>query len=86
MNDRARQTNHEGLNEEIVNLLRLAALLHDVGHGTMSHVPENAMAYFEELDSLKKDFADEHSVETKIQLSEIAAFYLAQSGRFRQKL
>ena len=86
MNDRARQTNHEGLNEEIVNLLRLAALLHDVGHGTMSHVSENAMAYFEELDSLKKDFADEHSVETKIQLSEIAAFYLLRSPAFHELL
>jgi HD superfamily phosphohydrolase len=32
----------EALGADWVNLLRLAALVHDIGHGLMSHVIENA--------------------------------------------
>ncbi|MCW2524707.1 MAG: hypothetical protein JWO63_3042, partial [Frankiales bacterium] len=41
------------------NLLRLAALCHDVGHGLMSHVSENALDNFEEVQELRTAFSDE---------------------------
>jgi deoxynucleoside triphosphate triphosphohydrolase SAMHD1 len=83
INDRPRS--HEGVPQQYVNLLRLSALLHDVGHGFMSHVSENALAYFEEAMDLKAEFCDEHQIE-KVQLSEIAAFYLVGSPAFRELL
>lgn len=67
-----------------VNLLRLAALCHDVGHGLMSHVAENALrsiATVEELlDQLGGNFKQKSS------LSEAAAYFMLGSPAFADLL
>lgn len=63
-------------------LLRLAALCHDVGHGLMSHVSENALGNFDDVDDLRLRFSREQHVE-KASLSEIAAYYMLGSSGFR---
>ena len=63
-------------------VLRLAALCHDVGHGVMSHVAENALQNFDVVDDLRLQFSHELSVE-KPSLSEIAAYYMLGSDGFR---
>src|SRR5260370_16160501 len=67
------------------NLLRLTALCHDIGHGVMSHVSENALEHFEETESVGLAFADELGVEPP-KPSEIAAYYLIGSPAFRDLL
>ena len=42
-----------------VSLLRLAALVHDIGHGLMSHVIENAFKSLGVTDDLRLELADE---------------------------
>ncbi len=64
--------------------LRLAALCHDVGHGVMSHVSENALSYCEAIEDLKKEFTSEYFREA--QLGEINSFLLVGSPAFRSLL
>lgn len=66
--------------------LRMAALCHDVGHGLMSHVVENALRSNEECEDLILAFQRELQKDTASQLSEIAAYYMVRSGPFREML
>ncbi|WP_183568958.1 phosphoribosyltransferase-like protein [Methylorubrum rhodinum] len=75
-----------------VRLLRLCALLHDVGHAAFSHVSEKAIQSLPAVNPLAAEFSRIHrigtsaerqaeradKVETK-QLSEIFAFYIVKS-------
>jgi HD superfamily phosphohydrolase len=71
--------------ESYEKLLRLAALCHDVGHGLMSHVSENALDRFPEIEDLRKAFDIEHQVE-KASISEIAAYHIIGSSQFRRMI
>jgi deoxynucleoside triphosphate triphosphohydrolase SAMHD1 len=66
-----------------VNLMRLAALCHDIGHGAMSHVVENAFRRFGTIDELAMELADELQVE-EAKLSEAAAYFLMGSAAFKE--
>lgn len=73
------------LSDEEAQLLRLAALCHDIGHGVMSHVSENALAGEREVNLLERAFANEWRVEEP-HISEIAAFYMIRSESFKELL
>lgn len=64
-------------------LLRLTALCHDVGHGAMSHVSENALRNFEDVEDLRLEFSEAHRVENP-SLSEIAAYFMLGSDSFKR--
>jgi len=50
------------IGDEWANLLRLAALCHDVGHGFMSHVSENALYRLGLIQTLSQDISAELDV------------------------
>lgn len=66
------------------NLLRLTALCHDVGHGALSHVSENALETFEQVEDVVLEF-DLVDIE-KAPLAEIASYYIIGSPAFRKLL
>src|SRR5207248_2276648 len=65
-------------------LLRLAALCHDIGHGLMSHVSENALVEFDAIEDLlndaKAEFGDDKA------LGELNSAILIGSPAFAQLL
>lgn len=65
--------------------LRLAALVHDIGHGVMSHVSENAINNADVV-ALRLAFQNEHGTDSERQLSEIAAYYMVRSAAFAELL
>jgi HD superfamily phosphohydrolase len=73
------------VNGERLNLLRLTALCHDIGHGALSHVSENALKGFEQIEDIALEFADEVNAES-VPLSEIAAYYMIGSPTFTELL
>ena len=64
--------------------IRVAALCHDIGHGVMSHVSENALAYVESTEQLRLEFTD--AQKTEAQLGEINSFLLVGSPAFAEML
>ncbi len=64
-----------------VSLLRVTALAHDVGHGVMSHVSENALLNFHSTRRLLKQFSKTIQREQR-RPSEVAAFYMIGSPAF----
>ncbi len=66
-------------------LVRLCAVVHDIGHGVFSHVSEHALARQLDLKLALQRFAQAHGVE-KIQLSELVAHYLIGSPAFHEML
>lgn len=73
------------IDENLRNLLRLTALCHDVGHGAMSHVSENAFSLYPEGIEIRDAFSDElESEETP--LSEIASYCIVGSPAFADLL
>lgn len=68
---------------QMVRVLRIAALCHDMGHGFMSHVSEKALESFEEIEELTLAFVDAHELE-KCSLSEINAYFLVKSPSFQR--
>jgi len=83
VNDSAREQpdGHDLLDEATVNSLRLTALVHDVGHGVMSHVSQNALDNVDSCRELLFDFGREHGLEDP-KLSEVAAYFLLTSPSF----
>jgi putative nucleotidyltransferase with HDIG domain len=49
---------HLEVDDEDVRLLRLAALLHDIGHGPFSHISEDSLAKFCDRSSIEVDATD----------------------------
>jgi HD superfamily phosphohydrolase len=74
---------NNGLPPEWTNLLRLAALCHDVGHGLMSHVIENALKTAGVTDNLLLDLQEKFDVES-CSLSEAAAYFILGSDAFAE--
>lgn len=63
-------------------LLRATGLCHDIGHGVMSHVIENALFNDEDVEQLRREFRDYLDRDSLLQLSEMAAHYILASGAF----
>jgi HD superfamily phosphohydrolase len=64
------------------NTLRMAALCHDVGHGLLSHVSENALALNRTTIRLRVAFKRQFKKAALPQLSEMAAYYMVASPAF----
>jgi HD superfamily phosphohydrolase len=69
------------INNELVNFLRLTALCHDIGHGLMSHVSENALRRFDDIQELSLGFQDKFPG-YRAKPSEIAAVFMVESSGF----
>lgn len=69
----------QALTDEWLSTLRLAGLVHDIGHGLMSHVVENALVGDEDSDDLLLDFQRATNRSTLPQLSEMAAYFMLKS-------
>lgn len=72
----------EIISQSKVNLLRMAAVLHDIGHAAFSHVSEHALDTMEGLGSISSEFALRHKVEGR-SLSEIFAYFVVRSPSMR---
>jgi deoxynucleoside triphosphate triphosphohydrolase SAMHD1 len=77
----AQQQLAPAVNPENTQLLRLAALCHDVGHGFMSHVSEKALAGNSRVNALQREFNRTYQVEGP-SLAEIASFEMVRSDSF----
>jgi hypothetical protein len=64
--------------------LRIAALVHDVGHVAMSHVVERPLAELDFFERAVAEFNEEQERANPPQLSEIIAYYLIRSTPFRE--
>jgi HD superfamily phosphohydrolase len=69
------------IDDRLRNLLRLTALCHDVGHGAMSHVSQNALAHYPEVVEIRDEFSEMIERED-LPLPEIASFYIVGSAAF----
>jgi deoxynucleoside triphosphate triphosphohydrolase SAMHD1 len=69
------------IDPQMTNLLRLIAICHDIGHGVMSHVSENAMQQSSLIEDLLLEFSSEVQND-KTKLSELAAYYMVGSPAF----
>ena len=65
------------------NLMRMAALCHDIGHGLMSHVSENALSAHDSVSDLLLDLKQRWQL-SRLSLSEAAAFFMIGSPSFRE--
>jgi HD superfamily phosphohydrolase len=74
----------EQVPENYVRAIRVAALCHDVGHGVMSHVAENSLAYIEEAEQLRNEFTEVEKREA--QLGEINSFFIIGWPAFSELL
>ncbi len=71
------------IGEEDAALLRFAALCHDLGHGVMSHVSENALSASPVIEDLMLEFQKQHHGR-KSRLGEMVAYYVVGSAPFRE--
>ena len=77
------------VDEATTQILRLAALMHDVGHTALSHSTENALKYLEQAREIKGEFerakADEYEtklntgIEVNASITEINSYFLVNS-------
>lgn len=74
------------LTDKWVDTLRLAGLCHDIGHGVMSHVIENALKDDIECDDLLISFQRYLNKPSKPQLSEMAAYFMMRSHAMAELL
>ncbi len=81
---RSHSENPNMLSPQLIETLRMAALCHDVGHGVMSHVIENALAGDELVEELLLQFKRTFKRATAPQLSEMAAYYLIRTKAVRE--
>lgn len=75
-------TRSDLIDANYTQLLRLCALLHDVGHAAFSHVSEMAVEALPQIETLGADFGNSVRLDRK-QLSEIFAFYVVRSPSMR---
>lgn len=59
-------------------LVRLCAVLHDIGHGVFSHVSEHAIDKRPDVQKALQRFAEQNDL-GKVQLSELMAYYMVGS-------
>lgn len=72
---------------QLRRLMRLTALCHDIGHGTMSHVSDNALQLVGDVHRMRLEFGDSLKLpDPPPQLSEIAAYYMLGSSAFSELL
>lgn len=71
---------NEIIDDDWETTIRLAALMHDIGHGLMSHVVENALIDDDDCGDLQIAFKRQFNLAKQPQLSEIVAHSLAQSA------
>ena len=86
INDHAKDVGHPLIGDDLHSLLRVAALCHDVGHGLMSHVVENALRNDRRCEKLLLSFRQHVQKDSKSQLSEMAAYFIILSPAFRELL
>lgn len=73
------------IDDKYSSILRLSALLHDVGHGVFSHVSEHALIRADDLRRALGVFIRENRLDN-VQLSELMAHYLLGSPAFHELL
>lgn len=73
------------IDDKYSSILRLSALLHDVGHGVFSHVSEHALIRADDLRRALGAFIRKSRLDN-IQLSELMAHYLLGSPAFHELL
>lgn len=84
MNKNSSSTESTGLiSDAMRHTLRLTALCHDIGHGVMSHVIENALVNNEACEDLRQEFRVSKGKDAKVQLSEMAVHFMLASPSFR---
>lgn len=73
----------EAIDARQENLLRLTALCHDLGHGALSHVSENALKTLDPIEDVILEFVDNHEAEdAAVAVAEIASYYIVGSPAF----
>ncbi|WP_395658106.1 HD domain-containing protein [Nocardioides sp.] len=72
------------IDEDLLRVLRMAALCHDVGHGFMSHVSEYALDSNRDCEDLRLQFQQFIQRPQKSQLSEMTAHFLVKSPAFAE--
>lgn len=77
-NAQANASNIVVINTSLAQILRLCALLHDVGHAAFSHVSEIAVESMPEANVIAAEFAHQKHIERR-NFSEIFAYYVIQS-------
>lgn len=70
--------------DDLAQLLRLAALCHDIGHCVLSHVAENALRYSDAVEDLRNEFTAKYNKEKS--LGEINSYLLIGSPAFQHLL
>lgn len=70
------------LSPHLESVLRMGALIHDIGHGAMSHVSEYALDDETECKTLRREFQKDLKLPAEKQLSEISAYLLVGSPAF----
>lgn len=85
INEATPAPNPHPIDANLASLVRLCALLHDIGHGVFSHVSEHVLAKRPDIRAALKQFTEQHDI-SKVQLSEVIAFYLVGSDAFRRLL
>lgn len=69
----------------LAGILRLASLLHDIGHGVFSHVSETALDHLDDLRTALIEFSNANRPANP-KLSELFASFLVDSAAFRSLL
>lgn len=75
----------EPISANKASLVRLCAVLHDIGHCVFSHVSEHAISRNKEVSIALQNFARKESVES-VQLSEAFAYNVVGSAAFKELL
>ena len=75
------------INTSMTRLLRLAALCHDIGHGVMSHVSENALRNLAAVEDIRLDFAETaETADEPPRISELTAHLMVGSSKFKEMI